>query len=102
MAIKWCDFLNLHAKKIYKVDETPMMPSIRMFAKKLKDGKITDGDSIRMIHRHHWTHLKTIEQVMHTIDYLTDLNWIKTEDVSNNRESLVIRINPNLKLRSLE
>lgn len=97
LAIKWCDFLQRHAEKIYKVESNPQMGPAKALAKKIEDQKIRDGSSLRSIYRHHWSQLDCPEKLNGAVRILSDLNWIRVEsEKGNSKRSEIVRLNPEL------
>lgn len=95
LAIKWCEFLDSHAQKIYKVSSSPQKESAKALAHKIKANKVSDKDNLRSIYRHHWSHLDSTEKLDGAIKVLTELNWLRIESQSGKRTK-IIRLNPEL------
>lgn len=77
MAVEWCDFLEKHASKVYRVSEISQNLSAYLLAKRIESGDICDNTPIRSIYRKQWRGLRNSEQVNHALAYLEELNWIK-------------------------
>lgn len=100
LAIRWVEYLEMHARKIYAAELENMPVSVRELATRLRAGDVQDGTSIRDLSRKNWKNLSTREAMATAIEYLTSKHWIRTEEVKGNgRPSTVIRINPALELQ---
>lgn len=95
LSIRWCEYLEFHAKKVYKVASSSQMESARALAKKIREGKVTDQVKIRSIYRHHWAMLNTIDRVNSAIQELAKFNWVRVETKKGSRTQ-TLRINPSL------
>ena len=95
LAIKWCDYLEGHARKVYGLLGELQLDSSKAFVKKVNEGRIKDGDSLRDIYRHNWSHLKTVKDVDAAIALLKDHGWVQTQFLpTGGAPTEVIRINP--------
>lgn len=97
MAIRWCSYLESHAKKVYDVELAPGVRAARTIAAKIKSGAVVDGQSVRDLYRTGWTGVRTQNQAEVGLAELERIGWIRLETVSTGgRNSAVIRINPAL------
>ena len=97
MAISWCRILETHARKVYKVDDSPVMPQVKALAYKIEKGMVRDGDSLRSIYRRHWSRLDTAEKIEVAANELSKLGWLRVEEtISRTKKSKIVRINPEL------
>ncbi len=95
LAIKWCDYLESHARKVYGLLGEMQLDSAKALLKKVTEGKIRDGDSLRDIYRHHWSHLDSPKKVESAISILKDHGWCQTQTtMTGGAPSEVIRLNP--------
>ncbi len=100
LAIRWCRFLEEHAKKIYAVVIRPDLQAAHALAKKIQQGKIKDGESVRDIHRHHWTFLNKSSTVYDGLDILREHGWIRLGSTeTQGRPTDLVRLNPSIKVR---
>jgi len=90
LAAKWCDYLSLHARKMYRCSEqgTPT----ENLAEKIKAGKVKDGGRLKELKDKNILGRNTRKVIDHAIDELVAANWIHVEHGS--RGSKVIHINP--------
>lgn len=99
LALRWADFLEAHARKLYR-DEFKVIPSAAtLLATKIATGEVLDGDTISEIGRHHWSGLKTSQEVTAAADALGPFNWVRIEKIPSDggRPSYVIRLHPDLR-----
>jgi hypothetical protein len=96
MAARFCDFLELHAIKIYSMATNQEAQSAKELIKKINEGKIFDKMKVRDIYMKHWKDLKTRSEIEPALAVLEDCNWIKIDEVSGDmgRSSKIIRLNP--------
>jgi len=90
LAAKWCDYLSLHARKMYRCSEqgTPT----ENLAEKIKAGMVQDGVRLKELKDRNILGRNTRKVIDHAIDELAAANWIHVEHGS--RGSKVIHINP--------
>ena len=62
-AAAWCDFLELHARKIYAAELNSEARSVHALAERIVQGAVEDGMSTTEIYPKKWAHLKTAEEV---------------------------------------
>jgi Protein of unknown function (DUF3987) len=100
LALDWCDFLELHARKIYSAEINLETVSAHAFAKKINEGKIIDGMTLRDIRRNQWAGL-TGDALDVAITQLEGMNWVKViesePDKQGGRPSEIVRLNPQLR-----
>jgi len=96
-AIKWGDFLELHAMKIYAISTHGDIIAADKLARKILSGEVSDGDKVRIIYRHHWQGLSNKDDVEEALSVLEHCRWLKTEMVyplEGGRPSEVVKLNP--------
>jgi len=97
LAAAWCDFLELHARKIYAGVIQPDIHAAHALAGKIRERKIKDGASVRDVYRNQWAMLKTKACVYDGLAILQDLNWARVQTIRKSEggaPSDMIRINP--------
>jgi hypothetical protein len=95
MAIRWCDYLETHARKIYGRALEPEIPAAQALLEKIQQGKVADGDHIRTIYRHHWSLLDSTKKLDGAIAVLERHGWVRVEiRRTGARSSEHLRINP--------
>ena len=95
-AIRWCDYLETHARRMYSSAENPAEESARALLNHIIKGDLPDGFSFRDVYyAKHWARLETAEQVTSAIKLLEVLGWVKTELVkTKGRPTSRVRIHP--------
>lgn len=78
LAIRWCDFLEKHAERIFADGITPEIAAAKRLLKKVKMGKVPNPFEPRDIYRHGWTGLKK-QDVEGAIDSLEDFRYAHVE-----------------------
>jgi len=94
LAAKWCDYLSLHARKMYRCSEqgTPT----ESLAEKIKAGKVKDGVRLKELKDKNILGRNTRKVIDHAIDELVAANWVQVEH--GPRGSKIIHINPAIKV----
>ena len=98
MAILWCELFKAHAKKLYDTEYNFESLSGFALAKKINEGKVEDGSSLRSLHRNGWTNLTSIQEVESACQFLEKHNWLSVaeEKPTSGRPSNKIKFNQNL------
>lgn len=96
-AADWCDYLELHARKVYCAELQGDLIVAHAVATKIKGGQIYDGMKVRDIYRPGWSHLKTPEAVSAALELLELHGWLRVVvPEGKGRPSPEVRINPEL------
>lgn len=77
LAIKWCDFLEKHAAKVYRIGHSANLLAVRSLSENIKNGMLTHKSSVRSIYRKHWRHLSSPQLVDQALESLEEMNWLK-------------------------
>ena len=98
-AAVWCEVLEEHARKVFAPELDGGLSAAHALASKIRKGAICDGDSVRDVYRHGWSHLRKPEQVTGGFAALEDCGWIALEMVRSSEQggrppSEAVRINP--------
>lgn len=99
LAIRWCDFLDAHARKVYDHECGGLKPGAERLAQAISAGDVSDGCSLRDIYRHGWSGLKRARDVNDAADTLSGYGWCRLEErlgEEGGRPSVVIRLHPDL------
>ncbi|MFK7827511.1 MAG: DUF3987 domain-containing protein [Oligoflexales bacterium] len=100
LSLKWLILLEEHARKVYSSIIQSDITAARALGKKIIDGQIKDGSSVRSIYRKHWSSLDTPKQVDKALTVLEDLGWLSVQQVKiNYRAKDEVRLNPNLETK---
>jgi hypothetical protein len=102
-AASFCEFLEAHGKKVYSGMLHPGVQAAHALAKRIKDGQITDGMTVREIYRKHWTQLNSLQKVECGLMVLGECQWVKVEEERQARGAPkdIVRIHPSLLKMSL-
>jgi DNA primase len=98
-AIKLCEFLEAHAKKIHAIASEPGLKEAHELSKKIKNGEIKNMTTVRWINRNHWRGLNNVADVEAGLMALERFNWIKIKKVNPGqmgRPSEVVLLHPDL------
>lgn len=90
LAIKWCEYLESHALRIYGLVEDTPMAAARALGEKLKDGVLKDGFTLRDVYRNNWTMLNTKEQAKVACDVLIKKHWLREKIEGKSRAHYLI------------
>jgi putative DNA primase/helicase len=83
LAIRWCKYLESHARRIYSVFSADEITA-KLLAEKIKNGEVSgDGSfSCRDVYKNQWKGLKTPEAVKVAMGVLEKKGWIRAVDGS--------------------
>ena len=94
-AAAWCDYLELHARKVYAAEVAPEIGAAHALVGKILKGAIYNGMTVREVYRHGWAGLKTAEQVLNGTRLLEQLGWARLEtQETRGRSRQLLRVNP--------
>ena len=97
LALRWCDFLEQHARKIYADELSPELAAARALYDKNRAGTIEDGDHVWDIYRRQWSGRTNLETVADGLSVLGRHNIIKIERRKTAvRTAEIIRIHPEI------
>lgn len=98
LAIHWCDFLEKHALKAYRIGQSVEALATKRLAECIQQGLVPHQSSVRGIYRKQWTHLKTPRLVEQALESLEEHNWLKVVQSSvQGGKTKKIMIHPNLR-----
>jgi hypothetical protein len=96
LAARWCEFLEVHARRLYGEDTDPGSAPARRLASKIRDGQVTHGMPLREIARKDWGGLRG-DDLSSAVATLESLNWVRTaEETTGGRPSKRILLHPDL------
>jgi len=90
LAIKWCEYLESHALRIYGLVEDTPMAAARALGDKLKDGALKDGFTLRDIYNNNWSLLNTKERAKNACDVLVKKYWLREKIEGKSRARYLI------------
>ena len=96
-AIRWGQYLESHANRLYASAVHSDITAGRCLAKKILDGSLADGFTIKDVYRPGWSGLTTSEEAQAAIELLVDLDWLEVAEIpTGGRKRTEHRINPRL------
>lgn len=100
LAIRWCEFLELHACKAYGEYLEPEVVSGRKLLERIKSGAVRDFDRCRDVYRHGWKNLASMKELDGALKTLQRYGWARVEVMSppTGRRFEVVRLHPSLRL----
>lgn len=103
MAVDWCAFLKLHAKKMYAPELNTAVLAAHVLAERIRQCEVEDAQPLREVQRRQWTGLKNAEQLESALAMLKQCNWLRVETLEpskqGGRPSDVLRLHPELRGR---
>ena len=99
LAIKWCEYLASHARRLYASAESTGMESARALLEKIRKGDLPDGFSpYTVYYGKHWSNLESAEKVNAAIKILEDFGWVitLTEKKDTGRPATKVYAHPSL------
>jgi hypothetical protein len=96
-AIAWAEYLESHCRRIYAPAISPDLDAARVLSKRIRQGHVTDGFSMRDVYNAGWSGLSTRDNVAAAVAVLIDYDWIRAvEEPTSGRTRTVYRINPSV------
>jgi hypothetical protein len=75
-AAAWCEYLAGHARRVYGMVEAGKINVAKMLARRIADGKLEDGFSVRDVRRKGWANLTTTHEVETALSVLEDFGYV--------------------------
>ncbi len=102
-AIQWGVYLESHAHRVYASAVHSDITAGRCLAKKILDGSLADGFTVKDVYRPGWSGLSTKEEAQAAIDLLVDLDWLAVVEIpTTGRKRTEHRINPRIRQTEVE
>jgi hypothetical protein len=76
----WCEFLEVHARKIYALIDDAKTEAVALLAEKIQQEKLKERFTRRVINRANWSGLKGGKLIDDACKELTALGWLRRED----------------------
>jgi putative DNA primase/helicase len=103
LAVKWCDYLESHANRLYSSADSSYFESAKALLDRIKKGEIKDGFTQRDVYMHHWSKLSSPEEVQAAINVLCLHGWLKLQELkTSGRPKTLIRLHPKLRKEEKE
>ncbi|HEX2865097.1 MAG TPA: DUF3987 domain-containing protein, partial [Deinococcales bacterium] len=95
LALRWLDFLDGHARKVYAPELNLDALAARALAGRIEDGDVSDGVTVRELQRKEWSGLRTKAAVDGALRELERVGWLKVvEEQTGGRPSSLVYLNP--------
>jgi hypothetical protein len=98
-AAAWCEYLTGHARRIYGLVEAAKVTTARMVSRRLAEGKLSDGFTVRDLVRKQWSGVITTLQAETALAILEENGHVQSQDGISTLGRPTIRyyINPQIK-----
>jgi putative DNA primase/helicase len=94
----WCEYLELHARKIYGAELRGGVPAARRLAERIRRGDVGDGMTVRDLVHCEWSGLRRTEVVQAGLEVLQKAGWVQVAVMkTGGRPSQVVRVHPELR-----
>ena len=96
LAADWCDFLELHARKLYALELNRGVAGAHALAERIKQGEVQDRQNVSDLYRRRWPGLVTADEVGAALSALEGCHWLRVEEMRNEgaRPTRLIHLNP--------
>ncbi len=96
-AASWCEHLAAHARRTYGLIDCARVSTAKMLLRRMADGKLKTGFTLRDIRNKNWSGATTSTQIMAALAKLEFHNCVLgTESTGNGRPTTVYQVNPAL------
>jgi hypothetical protein len=98
-AVAWCKYLETHARRVYGLVADLGQQAALKLAEKIKEGKLSNGFTVRDIYRQNWTLLNDKDIAREACVELLEAGWLKekiTEPSFGQKGKIEYRINPKI------
>jgi hypothetical protein len=98
-AAVWCEYLAGHARRIYGLIEAAKVATARMISRRLAEGKLQDGFTVRDLVRKQWSGVTATLQAETALSILEENGHVQSQDCNINLGRPTVRyyVNPLLK-----
>jgi hypothetical protein len=98
-AAAWCEYLTGHARRIYGLVETAKVSTARRVSRRLAEGKLVDGFTVRDLVRHQWSGVTTTIQAESALAILEDGGHVQSLEGLNltGRPTVRYYVNPQIR-----
>ena len=96
-AAAWCEYLSGHARRIYGLVEAAKVTTARMVSRRLTEGKLDDGFTVRDMVRKQWSGVTTTMQAETALAILEENGHVQSQDGINlGRPTVRYYVNPHI------
>lgn len=98
-AAAWCEYLTGHARRVYGLVEAAKVTTAKMVSRRLAEGKLDDGFTVRDVVRKQWSGVTTTIQAEAALGILEENFYVQSSDDINplGRPTVRYRINPQVR-----
>lgn len=97
-AIRWCEYLETHARRIYSIAIVPDTAEAIALSKKILEQKLPEKFALRDIYHNGWIGLADRDSAARAVEALVDWDWlIEVEEETGGRPRKRYIVNPRLK-----
>jgi hypothetical protein len=98
-AAAWCEYLTGHARRIYGLVEAAKVTTARMVSRRLADGKLDDGFTVRDMVRKQWAGTTTTLQAENALAILEEGGHVQSLEVLHQPGRPTVRyyVNPQIR-----
>jgi len=95
-AAVWCEYLAQHARRVYGLVEAAKVTAARRVSRRIAEGKLEDGFTVRDVVRKQWTGVTTNMQAEAALLLLEEHGWVTSAETSNDTGRPTVKhfINP--------
>ena len=99
LAVRWCAYLEEHAKKIYADAQRSKVTAAHVLFSRITDGSVPNRTTVRSVYRKGWTQLGDLEAVRAALSLLEEHNIVQIVEESptgRGAPTELIYLNPEL------
>lgn len=98
-AAAWCEYLTGHARRVYGLIEAAKISTAKMVSRRLAEGKLDDGFTVRDVVRKQWTGVTTTMQAEAALGILEDAFHVQSSETINltGRPTTRYSVNPQVR-----
>jgi len=98
-AAAWTEYLAGHARRIYSLVEAARVNTARTLSRRLADGKLPDGFTVRDVRLKGWAGLTETRSIETALQHLEDFGHVAAVDseTATGRPTVRFHVNPALK-----
>jgi len=98
-AAAWCEYLAAHARRVYGLVEAAKVNTARMVSRRLADGKLDDGFTVRDVVRKQWSGVTTAMQAETALGILEETGHVQSLETLNvtGRPTVRFYVNPQIR-----
>ncbi|MCG8561115.1 MAG: DUF3987 domain-containing protein [Hyphomicrobiales bacterium] len=94
-AIEWADFLEAHARRLYRSVTHADFESATALAERLLRNDLQTPFTLRQVYQHGWTRLASRDRAQAAVAVLEDLDWLASETLkTGGRPKQMFKANP--------